>query len=185
MCSLKIVCLLGGIAFGIHLEDTVRPRIFNGSPIRIENRPFMVSLNHKRKGFVCGGSILNKYWVLTASHCLPEGENPCNYYIRGGSTYLNSGSIRFLQKAVYFYSTKMNAMGVPENDILLLRPKNAFRFSRLLQPIKLPREGEQPPSKLWVTGWGATYATVRLVLVYVNIIEKHKHQKRIASEKSA
>ncbi|XP_063991326.1 trypsin alpha-like [Diachasmimorpha longicaudata] len=171
--SVKILCLYGFIAIWTQPGETTSSRIVNGYSIKIEKRPFMVSLHHGVTGFLCGGSILNQYWVLTAYHCMPEGADPQDYYVRAGSTYLHEGgSVRWLKKAVYFENTEVFPYdNIPKNDLLLLRLSRKLKLSERIKPINLPRANEQSPNKLWVSGWGKTNTkeislTLRIAKVY-------------------
>lgn len=49
-------------------ESTRTPRVLGGSPAAIEAWPWQVSLQY-RKEHICGGSIIDPGWVLTAAHC--------------------------------------------------------------------------------------------------------------------
>uniref|UniRef100_A0A663E548 Peptidase S1 domain-containing protein n=1 Tax=Aquila chrysaetos chrysaetos TaxID=223781 RepID=A0A663E548_AQUCH len=44
------------------------PRVLGGSPAAIEAWPWQVSLQYKKE-HICGGSIIDPSWVLTAAHC--------------------------------------------------------------------------------------------------------------------
>lgn len=52
----------------------VQPKIVNGTDAKIEEFPFIISLqyivNETHSYHSCGGSILNEYWILTAAHCI-------------------------------------------------------------------------------------------------------------------
>ncbi|XP_015127590.1 trypsin epsilon [Diachasma alloeum] len=171
--SVKILCLCGSIAIWIQPGETTRPRIVNGYPIKIQKRPFMVSLHHGITGFLCGGSILNQYWVLTAYHCMTEGKDPKDYYVRAGSTYLHEGgSVHWVRNAVYFENTEVIPYdNIPKNDLLLLRLKHKLKFSERIRPINLPRANKKPPRKLWVSGWGKTDS--KEISTTLRIVEVH------------
>lgn len=62
--------------------------IIGGADVDIEEVPYQVSLQAYGFGF-CGGSIINKNWVLTAAHCAiyPAG----TITVRAGTTTKSSG----------------------------------------------------------------------------------------------
>lgn len=69
---MKIVLLfcISLIAYG---QSAPPSRIIGGEPANITEFPYVCSVNAPTslgRGHVCGCSILNEYWVLTAAHCV-------------------------------------------------------------------------------------------------------------------
>lgn len=52
-------------------------KIVGGHDVSIEDYPYQVALLNNGY-FICGGSILNEYFVLTAEHCTGHGWVICN-----------------------------------------------------------------------------------------------------------
>jgi secreted trypsin-like serine protease len=56
----------------------IQPQIVNGSDARIEEFPFIVSVqnivNETHSFHSCGGSILNAYWILTVCRIMETDE---------------------------------------------------------------------------------------------------------------
>jgi len=47
-------------------------RIVGGRPTKLGEMPFMVHLTYGRAGFACGASLINRWYVLTAAHCVDD-----------------------------------------------------------------------------------------------------------------
>lgn len=57
-------------------DETLQPRIINGTEARVEDTKHLVSIRLKKydrnfgSGHICGGSLIAPNKVLTAAHCL-------------------------------------------------------------------------------------------------------------------
>lgn len=102
----------------------VTPKIISGSRVADESsRRFIVGVNTVEKG-ACTGTVIGKYWVLTAAHCGPVA-NKTRLFV-GGKTFA-AGSENFARE-VYIhpgYSAGIdengNVIEAVSNDIALIR----------------------------------------------------------------
>ncbi|XP_011155063.1 trypsin delta/gamma-like protein CG30031 [Harpegnathos saltator] len=136
---------------------TAHPKIIGGESIDIAHRPFTLSL-HSSDGNLCGASILSETWVITAFHCLTSTRR-LKYHVRAGSNrWDRGGSVHKVRNIRVYNSTYMTWLSdVPYHDIALFKVKPPFRFSRTVQPIRLPRSSTgEIPRRLFVCGWGHT-----------------------------
>jgi len=129
-------------------------RIVGGEPTDIKDHPWQVALNIKigNDTYLCGGSLIQDRWVLTAAHCFSPSTTARNVRMKTGVTdYVVSGDWTEIERIIIHeeYRPKTH-----ENDIALVR----FRARPQGKIIALAKSEEalQPGTPLEVTGWGAT-----------------------------
>ncbi|XP_054741278.1 serine protease easter-like isoform X2 [Anastrepha obliqua] len=159
-------------------------RIYGGDNARIIDYPWMALLRYRRGAnvleFLCGGSLINSRYVLTAAHCLNQsnqtderslhsvrlGEwdlrtNPdCEVDIRGKEScappFIELGIERAISHPKYVSNSNEQFY-----DIALLRLEASVTYSDFIRPICLPVAQELYDnmfvnSTMEVAGWGAT-----------------------------
>ncbi|XP_017893158.1 trypsin-7-like [Ceratina calcarata] len=118
------------------------------------------------------------------------------HYVRAGTDRLGKGGSTRRIKRIYYYN---NSIYYPNPnvqlhyyDIALFEVNPPFRFSKTIQPAKLPEEISDPPDKLYVYGWGQTetgfrnnlmgtdvsyvpYEDCRYIADYFDLISKEHH----------
>ncbi|XP_051023892.1 serine protease 38 [Acomys russatus] len=137
-------------------QPVLEGKILGGKPAPYQKWPWQVSV-HYAGSHVCGGSILNAYWVLSAAHCFSREKNIQTYDIYVGINNLDVAS-RYTQwfevNLVIIHPTyeMFHPVG---GDVALVQLKSPILFSDFVLPICLP------PSNLnlknlscWTTGWG-------------------------------
>lgn len=133
-------------------------RIVGGSVAKIGDAPHQVSLRYRAFDFhFCGGSIINKRWILTAAHCV-SNFRPNQLEIVAGNLKLGFGGRRYrVEKIVSHTGFKYETV---ENDIALVKVVKDIKFSKEVKAIKLNSrfiEGSEPVT---LYGWGLTNVSV-------------------------
>ncbi|XP_071465424.1 serine protease 52-like [Marmota flaviventris] len=134
--------------------------IIGGKPVDIADFPWQVGILHQGH-HVCGGTILNEWWILTASHCFIKINHhpPTEWTIVHGADDLSNKNVTMMtvDKIIthpYFDSWIM------DNDIALLLLTSPLNFSVESVPICL---SDVTDLKAWsscsVAGWGTTNAS--------------------------
>ncbi|XP_013011134.1 transmembrane protease serine 4 isoform X1 [Cavia porcellus] len=129
-------------------------RVLGGEQASVESWPWQVSIQYNKQ-HICGGSILDPYWILTAAHCFKKYLDLYNWRVRAGFDTL--GNFPSLPVASIFI-TEQNDSYSKENDIALIRLQLPLTFSGTVRPICLPFFDEElaPATRLWIVGWGFT-----------------------------
>lgn len=131
---------------------------------RIEKFPYQVMLIGKqlwRKRILCGGTLLDKRWVLTAGHCT-MGVTHFDVYLGTKSVddSIENGKV-VLRSNKFIVHEHFNPV-TAANDIALVKLPEDVQFTQRIKPAILPRHmrAEQfVGSKVVATGWGAAGET--------------------------
>ncbi|NWU92393.1 TMPS4 protease, partial [Upupa epops] len=136
-------------------ESIRTPRVLGGSPAAIEAWPWQVSLQY-RKEHICGGSIIDPNWVLTAAHCFKNNPIVQSWRVKAGSNLLSGSAATVAVEKVFL--AEVTPASPKDNDIALVKLRSPLRLSDSTKPICLPFFDEElvPGTALWVTGWGYT-----------------------------
>ncbi|KAM4828255.1 transmembrane protease serine 4 [Thomomys bottae] len=130
------------------------PRVVGGEEASVESWPWQVSIQYNHQ-HICGGSILDPHWILTAAHCFRKYLDVPNWKVRASSDQLGGSPSLPVDK---IFVTEHNPLYPKEKDIALVKLQNPLPFSATVRPICLPFFDEElpPATPLWVIGWGFT-----------------------------
>ncbi|MCI4374995.1 hypothetical protein PGIGA_G00103970 [Pangasianodon gigas] len=133
-------------------------RIVGGQNATAGAWPWQVSLQSLYSGVhFCGGTIINKDWILTAAHCFGSSSDPrtlvvyLGKYTLAGSNpnQISRGVTRIVRHPKYDSRTH-------DNDIALLYLSNSVTFTNYIRPACLAGQSTSFSSgtTCWLTGWG-------------------------------
>ncbi|XP_004526241.1 trypsin beta-like [Ceratitis capitata] len=100
----------------------------------------------------CGGTLLTNDVVLTAASCIKDVE-PAELLVRAGTTaFKTGGKLRKVRETVYHPKFVENRHSY---NIALLHLKRAFNSTnKLFGEVELFDATAQPPSSVYIYGWG-------------------------------
>ena len=138
---------------------TANARIVNGEDAGLNTWSWAVSLDVD--GGICGGTIIDPYFVVTAAHCLEPSTQPRDITVYAATLIIDQGITR---KASRIYSHPDYNARLHTNDIALLKVDRPFDLSSVeLAKICLPdvvsstEEYPAPDTSLLTVGWGTLY----------------------------
>ncbi|XP_051687670.1 serine protease 52 isoform X2 [Oryctolagus cuniculus] len=130
--------------------------VIGGEPASITDFPWQVGILSQGY-YLCGGTILSEWWILTASHCFIRA-NKSNLSIVHGTDDFNSTNLKKVQVDKLIMHSGFDSW-ILDNDIALLLLKSPLRLDVKSTPICLSKVTNiRKWSGCWVTGWGVTRA---------------------------
>ncbi|XP_054611716.1 uncharacterized protein LOC129169362 isoform X2 [Dunckerocampus dactyliophorus] len=136
---------------GIQSRNT---RIVGGEDAREGSWPWQASLQNF--GHVCGGSLINKEWVMSAAHCF-SSTNTSGWLVSLGRQNLQGNNPNEVSRTVDKIILHPNYDSLSfNNDIALLRLSLPVTFTAYIRPVCLAASSSEfhNGTDSWVTGWG-------------------------------
>uniref|UniRef100_A0A8C2TM76 Transmembrane serine protease 4 n=1 Tax=Coturnix japonica TaxID=93934 RepID=A0A8C2TM76_COTJA len=96
-------------------ESVRTPRVLGGRPAAIETWPWQVSLRYRGE-HICGGSIIDPLWILTAAHCFRNNPIIPSWRVKAGSDVLSGPATLAIEKVFLPEGTSTS----PSNDDIAL-----------------------------------------------------------------
>lgn len=173
-------------------------RIVGGQPAELGAWPWIALLGYrtnKKPGpfWQCGGALISEQHILTAAHCInPQGFNLKLYIVRLGESEINNENdgaspVDILVDTAISHPNYRN--GQKNDDIGLIKLQQPVQFTRLIQPICLPKPAEMRSSSFakyfpFVAGWGAIStsgpSSTKLLQIQVPVVDNESCNKAYA-----
>lgn len=174
---LPIICIIISYAHQTISSDplsqvTWSGKIIGGTTASLGQFPYQVSLRRTRDSktkHVCGGSIYNQNWIITAGHCLLYFDTTQEASIVVGVIDLESDGTSYDVEKLLVHPSFDKVLKM--NDLGLVQIKNPINFSSTVHPLPLGKTFVKPNTEAITSGWGRiTIQGARTTLLqYLNV----------------
>uniref|UniRef100_A0A672LDG0 Trypsin-like n=1 Tax=Sinocyclocheilus grahami TaxID=75366 RepID=A0A672LDG0_SINGR len=131
-------------------------KIVGGENAKAGAWPWQVSIQKLSGSHFCGGSLINKDWVLSAAHCFNQvtASSIVMYFGRHSQLGLNPNETSRRASQIITHP-KYNLIR-HDSDIALVQLSSSVTFSDYIRPVCLAAAGSVfgGGTESWITGWG-------------------------------
>ncbi|XP_077773298.1 prostasin-like isoform X1 [Podarcis muralis] len=136
-------------------QSVISPRIVGGNPAPEGAWPWQVSFMENNKP-ICGGSLINEKWVVSAAHCFTKGYEQYDVLLGAYQLSIPPSSLVVTTVQQVISHPNYNGIDGSPGDIALVELKAPLDLNDYILPVCLPDSSAQfsMDTSCWVTGWG-------------------------------
>ncbi|XP_045487412.1 chymotrypsin-2-like isoform X2 [Pieris rapae] len=148
--EIYVFIILFNSSSGLKLGIDAKPKILGGDDAPDGAIKYQVSLQNLGSHF-CGGSIIDKKWVVTAAHCMVYRPSKSFKVVVGINKLSDMGKEYTPDKVIIHekYDKKLFT-----NDISLIKIEPGIELNDRVNPVDLPTTNINSGATLTLTGWG-------------------------------
>ncbi|XP_051958824.1 serine protease 27 [Xyrauchen texanus] len=140
-------------------EAPLNTRVVGGTNAPVGNWPWQVSIHYNRH-HICGGTLINNQWVMTAAHCIISTNTIMWTLYLGRQTQTTSAAnpntheLSVGVQSIIVHPKYNNSLY--NNDISLMKLDQLVTFTNYIRPVCLASTGSvfHSATTCWASGWG-------------------------------